>query len=350
MIDELNGDFLQWLRGFYWVAKTGSVRRAAERMHRNPSTISYQLRSLEEELDTVLFDRYKKSLRITPEGTKLLDWAITTFEALQSMRSSVGSADGALKGTVTVAATLPIATLSVPTTVEFLRQHPGVELAVERGLSSDVRKAVAESRVDFGLLPVISKPEDDRLDVVFKARPLLVMRRDNPWNIPLVPDLEDLRRLPYVAFANDEDPDDLGCWCRNSGMGDFIQKNAAIRVNNYHLIMRFVWHRLGVTIMDELCLQATNFGAEWEQIGARPLDHLFPNRLYGLLVRRNKRVSPQAGALMQALREFFLSLPSLDAETVWRSARQVTEGRDEKKEKAGRKARPGKGRARPAEG
>lgn len=349
MIDELNGDFLQWLRGFYWVAKTGSVRRAAERMHRNPSTISYQLRSLEEELNTVLFDRYKKSLRITPEGTKLLDWAITTFEALQSMRSSVGSADGELKGTVTVAATLPIATLSVPTTVEFLRQHPGVELVVERGLSWDVRKAVAESRVDFGLLPVIGRPADDRLDVVFKARPLLVMRRDNPWNIPPVPDLEDLRRLPYVAFANDEDPDDLGCWCRNSGMGDFIQKNAVIRVNNYHLIMRFVWHRLGVTIMDELCLQATNFGAEWEQIGARPLDHLFPNRLYGILVRRNKHVSPQAGALMQALREFFLSLPSLDAETVWQSARQIPECREEKKEKAGRGARPGKGRARPAE-
>ena len=343
MIDELNGDFLQWLRGFYWVAKTGSVRRAAERMHRNPSTISYQLRSLEEELNAVLFDRYKKSLRITPEGTKLLDWAITTFEALQSMRSSVGSADGELKGTITVAATLPIATLSVPTTVEFLRRHPGVELAVERGLSSDVRKAVAESRVDFGLLPVIARPEDDRLEVVFKARPLLVMRRDN-----LVPDLGDLRRVPYVAFANEEDPDDLGCWCHSSGMGDFILKNAAIRVNNYHLAMRFVWHRVGVAIMDELCLQATNFGADWRQIDSRPLDHLFPNRLYGILVRRNKHVSPQALALMQALREFFLSLPSLDAETVWRSARQIQECPGEKKEKAGRRARPGKERALPA--
>ena len=39
-------------------------------MNRNPSTISYQIRSLEEELNTVLFDRYKKSLRITPEGKK----------------------------------------------------------------------------------------------------------------------------------------------------------------------------------------------------------------------------------------------------------------------------------------
>ena len=340
MIDDLNGDFLQWLRGFYWVAKTGSVRRAAEHMHRNPSTISYQLRSLEESLNTVLFDRYKKSLRITPEGTRLLDWAITTFEALQSMRASVGSADGKLKGAVTVAATLPIASLAVSTTVEFLRHNPGVQLSLERGLSSDVRAMVADSRVDFGLLPVIEKPADDRLSVVFKARPMLVMHRDNPWNIPPVPAIEDLRRLPYVAFGNDGDPDDLGCWCRTSGMGDFIRKNAVIRVNNYHLIMRYVWQRLGVAIMDELCLQATNFGAEWEQIGALPLDHLFPNRLYGILVRRNKHVSPQAQAFMAALEGFFLSLPSLDAEAVWRKARQIPGSRSAHKEKAGRRARP----------
>ena len=30
MIEELNGDFLQWLRGFYFIARTGSVRKAAE--------------------------------------------------------------------------------------------------------------------------------------------------------------------------------------------------------------------------------------------------------------------------------------------------------------------------------
>ena len=354
MIDELNGDFLQWLRGFYWVAKTGSVRRAAEHMHRNPSTISYQLRSLEEALNTVLFDRYKKSLRITAEGTKLLEWAITTFEALQSMRASVGSAGGELKGAVTVAATLPIASLSVPTTVEFLRRNPGVELTVTRGLSSDVRRDVAESRVDFGLLPVIEKPADDRLDVVFKSRPLLVMHRSNPWNIPLVPDIDDLMRLPYVAFADEEDPDDLGCWCRHSGMGDFIQKNAVIRVSNYHLALRYVWHRVGAAIMDELCLQGTNFGADWEQLVSRPLDHLFPNRLCGILVRRHKHVSPQAQTFIEALHGFFLSLPTLDAETIWRNARQISAAQEGAKEKAGRGSRPEKraaraGRARPVD-
>ena len=119
MIPELNGDFLQWLRGFYYVAKTGSVRRAAELMHRNPSTISYQLRSLETELNTVLFDRYKKSLQITPEGKKLLGWTITTFETLQSMRSAVGTTDGRLQGDIFLGATLPVAIMAVDAIAAF---------------------------------------------------------------------------------------------------------------------------------------------------------------------------------------------------------------------------------------
>ena len=114
MIPELNGDFLQWLRGFYYVAKTGSVRRAAELMHRNPSTISYQLRSLET-------DRYKKSLQITPEGKKLLGWTITTFETLQSMRSAVGTSDGRLQGDIFLGATLPVAIMAVDA---WLMAHP----------------------------------------------------------------------------------------------------------------------------------------------------------------------------------------------------------------------------------
>lgn len=100
MLDELSGDFIQWLRGFYYVATTGSVRKAAELMHKNPSTISYQLRALEQELNAVLFDRVKRSLRITAEGRKLLEWTNTTFDALESMRLAVGSSGGHLQGDV----------------------------------------------------------------------------------------------------------------------------------------------------------------------------------------------------------------------------------------------------------
>lgn len=159
MIEELNGDFLQWLRGFYFIARTGSVRKAAELMHRNPSTVSYQLRCLEEQLQTVLFDRHKKTLRITQEGKELLGWAISTFETLKSLRSSVGNARGELQGDIRMSGTLPIITLAVEAITDFTRKHPRVSLSIERGLAHEVRRQVAESEVDFGLLPVTEKQE-----------------------------------------------------------------------------------------------------------------------------------------------------------------------------------------------
>ena len=46
MIEEFNGDFLQWIRGFYYVARTGSITRAARKMNRSQSSVSYQIQCL----------------------------------------------------------------------------------------------------------------------------------------------------------------------------------------------------------------------------------------------------------------------------------------------------------------
>ena len=306
VIPELSGDFLQWLRGFYYVSKTGSVRRAAELMHRNPSTISYQLRSLEEELNTVLFDRYKKSLQITPEGKKLLGWTITTFETLQSMRSAVGTTDGHLQGDICLGATLPVATMAVDAIAAFQEAHPQVNICLQRALAHEIVQAVKESRLDFGLTGLTTLPKLDTMEILLKARPLLVMRKDNPWDIPAVPTEADLEHLPFVVFQSSADDDTPLPSLQNAAHR--LQKRTAISVNNYHLIMQFVRCGVGVAIMDELCYQATIFGSDWSSIVSCPLDHLLPNVLYGLLTRRHKHISPQAKALMDALRQHFSEL------------------------------------------
>lgn len=310
MIEELNGDFLQWLRGFYHVARTGSVRKAATLMNRNPSTISYQLRCLEEELNVVLFDRFKRSMRITPEGRRLLGWTISTFETLKSLRSSVSNADGRLKGSIRMAGTLPIISLAVPAITRFIRNFPLVKLAVEREISMTVRRMVEDSEVDFGLLPVIRALDD--LEVLFKARPLLVFAARNSWRIPPVPSLDDLKRLPYIAFMAPNMLDDLGYFAENSGLGDFITRNAIISVNNNHIMLRFILNGLGVGIMDELCFEVSQFGACWSELRVLPLDHLLPNRLYGILTRKGRRISPQSFELIKILRAYFMGLPQLD--------------------------------------
>ena len=77
MIDEFSGDFLQWLRGFYYVAKTGSVSLAALEMGRNQPAISHQIKSIENEFGVTLFDRSRGRMALTPEGKKLFEKTIS---------------------------------------------------------------------------------------------------------------------------------------------------------------------------------------------------------------------------------------------------------------------------------
>lgn len=275
MIPELSSDFLQWLRGFYYVAKTGSVRKASEILNKTPSTVSYQLKCLENDLGTVLFDRYKKSLIITSDGKRLLDWTITTFEALQGMRASVGTSDEHLQGKVLIGSSLPVAVLATSVITRFLKENPDVHVRLERQHHTAVARGVRESHFDFGLTGLAVLPAEDDFDILLKARPLLVMRKSDA------------------------------------------------SINNYHLMLHLVRAGLGVGIVDELCFRAAAYGTAWSDVATCTLDHLLPNVLYGILVRKNKFLSPQARALMCILRGHFLRLaatPSIGWSRVLREA------------------------------
>lgn len=64
-----------WLQSFAAIALSGSVSRAAQRVHRTPSAVSLHLRQLEASLGAVLVARTTRSLRLTHEGERFLPYA-----------------------------------------------------------------------------------------------------------------------------------------------------------------------------------------------------------------------------------------------------------------------------------
>ena len=282
MIEELNGDFIQWLRGFYFIAKTGSIRRASVLMNRSASTLSYQLKSLESDLNTVLFDRYKKGMNLTPEGKKLLDWTISTFETLKCLRSEVGNLQGQLKGEITIACNLPIARKIVDCVAAFRMEHPEVNILIRRAMPYEVVDDVESSRVDFGFTGLTALPELCEFEELFLSRPLLVARRDNDYGLPEKPGLKDLERLPFVE--------------------PYIKKNA-ICVNSNFLMLQYVLRGVGVAIMDEMSITSSSFNIKPSPFKLYSLEAFLPVVHYGLLIRRHKHLTPQAVALIKILRE-----------------------------------------------
>ncbi len=79
MIEEIQGDFLQWLRGFYFVAERGSITQATLAMGREQPTITRQIKCLEKQLGVTLFDRSAGTMKLTHEGRDLLEKVIRLF-------------------------------------------------------------------------------------------------------------------------------------------------------------------------------------------------------------------------------------------------------------------------------
>ncbi len=301
MLDLGHGDIIQKLRAFYAIAETGSVRRAAGMMNRTPSTISLQLKNLEEELEAPLFDRDGKRMVITPEGEKLMAWTISLFETLEVMKSELSAKPGNLHGTVTLSAVLPLATKITGAVSQFHQDNPLVQIGIKRDMADGVIRDVEESRSDFGLVSTATLPDSSDFDELFTSRPLLILPTNSPFDLPSKPTMENLQKLPFVSY--------LDSGQQINRFGFFVSYHVGgispvLQVNNYHLMIHYVTKGLGCALLDELCLHATFFGEiEMDKLIIIPMDHLFPKMKHGIIIRKRKRLSPQSRALLDQIRD-----------------------------------------------
>ncbi len=138
---------IQQLRSFRAVASLLSFNKAADRLHYAQSSISAQIRSLEEELGVHLFDRLGKSIRLTESGAVLLQYANKILDLVDESQASVRNKEPVGSLTVRIPESFGIYHLP-PVLKEFHAKYPKVHLnliscALE-GLDKDLRKGVTD--------------------------------------------------------------------------------------------------------------------------------------------------------------------------------------------------------------
>ncbi len=77
------------LRLFWEVARIGSLRGAAEKLHLSQPTISTQIKNLEEQLEERLFDRSGRGMKLTSAGKLILEYAGELFSLADEMVSAL---------------------------------------------------------------------------------------------------------------------------------------------------------------------------------------------------------------------------------------------------------------------
>ncbi len=85
LVDGCAGLNLKHVHYFHAVASAGSIARAARRLCVSQSTISEQIKALEEFLDVPLFDRQKGGLKLNGAGNRVYEHSKVMFRAAQRL-------------------------------------------------------------------------------------------------------------------------------------------------------------------------------------------------------------------------------------------------------------------------
>src|SRR5688572_15150324 len=143
---------LNHLAVFHAVAETGSVTAGAHRLMVSQTAVSKQVKELERALQTRLFDRQAKGVRLTDSGTALADYARRIFALAAEAESAVSDLSGMRRGSLAVGASPTLGTYLLPRALVYFRQRfPGISVRLEIEHSHLLRARLNEGALDLGV-------------------------------------------------------------------------------------------------------------------------------------------------------------------------------------------------------
>jgi DNA-binding transcriptional LysR family regulator len=193
---------LRHLEHFVAVAEDRNFTRAARRLHLVQSALSVSIRSLERELDTRLFERTTREVRLTDAGRVLLPEARRTLDAAASARAAVLGAHEGLRGTLRLGMMQVINVVEVGSLIaRFHRERPLVDIRPRTApggsaaLIADVRRGTLDAA-----FAAISGPDQPGLTATTLASEpvLLGCPPDHPLARRAVVSVSELADEPFV--------------------------------------------------------------------------------------------------------------------------------------------------------
>ncbi len=151
---------LDQLHTFLEIVRLKSFSKAAQTCYRTQPAISAQVRQLEQELNTTLFERYGTKIALTVAGRIFADHAEQILATRKRAQEAINELEKVPRGELVIAANEATCIYVLPGVfAEFKKRFPNVQLLVDRSYGTAVVQAVLDNQADFGItqLPVQEK-------------------------------------------------------------------------------------------------------------------------------------------------------------------------------------------------
>ncbi len=156
------------LQVFHTVARLLSFTKAADELHMTQPAVTFQVRQLEEQFNTRLFDRTHNRISLTEAGHRVFESAGKIFQLYAEMDNSVRELTGDISGILILGASTTIAEYMLPVLLgDFKEKFPDVVIRLKVANTDGIVSQVENNMIDLG---VVEAPVSNKNLVVEQCR------------------------------------------------------------------------------------------------------------------------------------------------------------------------------------
>jgi len=244
---------LRQLKYFVRTAQTLNFSEAARSLYVSQSTLSQQIKSLEDELGTSLFQRDSHTVSLTQSGSMLLPLAIQTIEDSEACKTRVNDLKELLTGELNIGVTYSFSQILTEAVKDFVKKYPGVKLNIFYRNMAELMEALRHREVDLVLAfkPGHTYPEIESCDL-FDDKLSVIMRKDHPLANRKSISLEELNRHRLAVPAK-------GLQARNA-LEQYIciensDLNICLEINEANILLDIVQDNNFLTMLSEAAIR-----------------------------------------------------------------------------------------------
>ncbi|MCE2516513.1 MAG: LysR family transcriptional regulator [Alphaproteobacteria bacterium] len=135
------------------VAKTGSIRRAADQLNITSTALNRRILALEDELGTPIFERLPQGVRLNTAGELLIQHIRHSMAELAKVTSQIADLSGVRRGHINIAGGSEVIGTFLPQHIaRYRRDHPQVSFDILRRAPEAALKALTEFEADLSLV------------------------------------------------------------------------------------------------------------------------------------------------------------------------------------------------------
>lgn len=259
------------------LARTLHFGEAAKRCHVSQSTLSIQIKKLEDELGATLFERDARSVRLSESGALLLPLISRTLRAAEDVQAQADQLRDPLAGVVRIGVFPTLAPYVLPHMMPRLGNAlPALRVELIEEKTETLIAQLLDGKLDAALLALpVNHPRLDAI-ALFSEPFLLATSTDNPLAKKKTATLEDLAAQPLLLL------DEGHClreqsleFCTRIGKGE----SQSYRATSLETLRHMVASGAGVTLMPLLAK------AQGDGIAYLPFTSTDPHRQIALVFR-----------------------------------------------------------------